>query len=163
MTVLKSTHSTRILCLLFWTGLTILTVVLAKLSYSFRDDALQIYLRYTMRQLEDAQESIVQHKNLFPIDNTDIFGSLLVAFGLMISASGGIGGGGILVPLLIIVFGFNPKYAIPLSNITILGSSITNVILNLPKRHPDADRPLIDWDLILLMEPITMAGAVRVA
>jgi Sulfite exporter TauE/SafE len=163
MTVLKSTHSTRILCLLFWTGLTILTVVLAKLSYSFRDDALQIYLRDTMRQLEDAQESIVQHKNLFPIDNTDIFGSLLVAFGLMISASGGIGGGGILVPLLIIVFGFNPKYAIPLSNITILGSSITNVILNLPKRHPDADRPLIDWDLILLMEPITMAGAVRVA
>jgi hypothetical protein len=35
--------------------------------------------------------------------------------------------------------------------------------LNLPKRHPDADRPLIDWDLILLMEPITMAGAVRIA
>jgi uncharacterized membrane protein YfcA len=116
-----------------------------------------------MRLLEDAQESIAQHKNLFPIDNTDIFGSLLVAFGLMISASGGIGGGGILVPLLIIIFGFNPKYAIPLSNITILGSSITNVILNLPKRHPDADRPLIDWDLILLMEPITMAGAVRIA
>jgi Sulfite exporter TauE/SafE len=163
MTVLKSTHSTRTLCLLFWTGLTILTVVLAKLSNSFRDDALQIYLRDTMRLLEDAQESIVQHKNLFPIDNTDIFGSLLVAFGLMISASGGIGGGGILVPLLIIIFGFNPKYAIPLSNITILGSSITNVILNLPKRHPDADRPLIDWDLILLMEPITMAGAVRIA
>lgn len=135
----------------------VLTVVLAKLSYT------EIHLRDTIRRLQDVQEPVVQHKSLFPIDNNDILGSLFVALGLMISASGGIGGGGILVPLLIIVFGFKPKYAIPLSNVTILGSSITNVILNLPKRHPDADRPLIDWDLILLMEPITMAGAVRIA
>eukprot|EP01035_Chromulina_nebulosa_P017923 gene17923-23544_t len=78
----------------------------------------------------------------------------------MIAASGGIGGGGILVPLLILVFDFHPKYAIPLSNFTILGSSITNMALNLYKRHPDADRPLVDWDLILVMEPLTMGGAV---
>lgn len=32
--------------------------------------------------------------------------------------------------------------------------------LNLVKRHPHADRPLVDWDLILVMEPLTMAGAV---
>jgi uncharacterized membrane protein len=78
----------------------------------------------------------------------------------MIAASGGIGGGGLLVPILILVFGFDPKHAIPLSNFTILGCSIMNVILNLSKRHPDADRPLVDWDLILVMEPLTMAGAV---
>ena len=28
------------------------------------------------------------------------------------------------------------------------------------RRHPCADRPLIDWDLILVMEPMTIAGAV---
>jgi len=27
------------------------------------------------------------------------------------------------------------------------------------KRHPLADRPLVDWDLILVMEPLTIAGA----
>lgn len=151
----ESAHSTGILYLLFWTGFIILTVILAQLNSQ------EILFSHSIRLLEESQEPIVQHKNLFPIDNTDIIGSLSVSVGLMIAASGGIGGGGILVPLLIIVFGFKPKYAIPLSNITILGSSITNVILNLPKRHPDADRPLIDWDLILLMEPITMAGAVR--
>jgi Sulfite exporter TauE/SafE len=102
------------------------------------------------------------HKDLFPLDNSDISGSLMIGVGLMIAASGGIGGGGILVPLLIIVFGFKPKFAVPLSNFTILGASITNIVLNLPKRHPDADRPLIDWDLILVMEPLTMAGAVRI-
>jgi hypothetical protein len=28
------------------------------------------------------------------------------------------------------------------------------------RQHPCADRPLIDWDLILIMEPATMVGAV---
>lgn len=33
------------------------------------------------------------------------------------------------------------------------------MVLNISKRHPLADRPLIDWDLILVMEPLTIAGA----
>jgi hypothetical protein len=105
---------------------------------------------------------IPKHKDLHPMDWSDWVGTLLVGIGLMIAASGGVGGGGIIVPLLILVYGFHPKFAIPLSNFTILGSSITNMVLNFFKRHPDADRPLVDWDLILVMEPLTMAGAVRV-
>merc|ERR1719229_2239690 len=54
---------------------------------------------------------------------------------------------------------FPPKYAIPLSNCTILGSSISNLILNVMKRHDYADRPRIDWDIMLMMEPLTVAGA----
>jgi uncharacterized membrane protein YfcA len=33
------------------------------------------------------------------------------------------------------------------------------MVLNITKRHPLADRPLVDWDLILVMEPLTIAGA----
>lgn len=73
---------------------------------------------------------------------------------------GGIGGGGVLVPLYILVMGFHPRAAIPLANVTIFGGSIANCILNLPKRHPVADRPLIDFDLVMVMEPLTIAGAV---
>lgn len=101
-----------------------------------------------------------EHKDLFPLDDSDYWGIVLVSLGLVIAASGGIGGGGILVPLFILVFGFSPKHAIPLSNFTIVGSSITNMVLNIPKRHPHADRPLVDWDLIMVMEPVTMIGAV---
>lgn len=36
---------------------------------------------------------------------------------------------------------------------------MANTILNVSKRHPLADRPLVDWDLILVMEPLTIAGA----
>ena len=80
---------------------------------------------------------------------------MLAACGLMIAAAGGIGGGGILVPIYILVLRFSPKYAVPLSNITIFGGAITNTFLNMKKRHPLADRPLVDWDLILVMEPLT--------
>lgn len=99
------------------------------------------------------------HKPLHPIDGWDVVGVGLACIGLMIAAAGGIGGGGILVPLYILVLGFDPKHAIPLSNITIFGGAITNTVLNLSKRHPDADRPLVDWDLILVMEPLTIGGA----
>lgn len=30
--------------------------------------------------------------------------------------------------------------------------------MNSQRRHPLADRPVIDWDLVLLMEPLTLAG-----
>mmetsp|Transcript_26287 Transcript_26287/g.56435 ORF Transcript_26287/g.56435 Transcript_26287/m.56435 type:complete len:120 (+) Transcript_26287:416-775(+) len=77
----------------------------------------------------------------------------------MIAAGGGIGGGGVLVPIYILVMKFSPKNAIPLSNITVFGGAIANTLLNIRKRHPLADRPLVDWDLILVMEPLTIAGA----
>jgi len=77
----------------------------------------------------------------------------------MVAAGGGIGGGGILVPIYILILNFSPKHAIPLSNITVFGGSIANNFLNSKKRHPMADRPLVDWDLVLVMEPLTIAGA----
>ncbi len=69
-----------------------------------------------------------QHKDLFPLDASDYWGTFLVAIGLLIAAAGGIGGGGILVPLLLLVYGFSPKHAIALSNFCIVGSSITNMV-----------------------------------
>jgi len=98
------------------------------------------------RSLEESN-----HKKLFPLNQNDYTGLFFIIIGLMIAAAGGIGGGGIIVPILIIVFEFEPKYAIPLSNFTILGCSIMNVSLNLSKRHPNVDRPLVDWDLIMVL------------
>lgn len=99
------------------------------------------------------------HKPLHPIGQRDIWGFVFATIGLMIAAGGGIGGGGLLVPIYILILGFSPKHAIPLSNITVFGGAIANTALNWNKRHPLADRPLIDWDLIMVMEPLTIAGA----
>lgn len=111
---------------------------------------------FVVRNLADRNS----HKDLFPLDSSDYIGTVFVVLGLIIAASGGIGGGGILVPLFILVFHFTPMKAIPLSNFTIFGGSITNVILNVQKRHPDVDRPLVDWSLITVMQPLTLAGAI---
>jgi uncharacterized membrane protein YfcA len=100
-----------------------------------------------------------EHDPLFPLTQNDFIGFGLAVLGLVVAAGGGIGGGGILVPIYILVMGFTPKHAIPLSNVTVLGGAIANTLLNTPKRHPLADRPLVDWDLILVMEPLTIAGA----
>lgn len=102
------------------------------------------------------------HKPLFPLDlYHDGLTVILAAAGLIIAASGGIGGGGMLVPLLMLVLRFKPKHAIALSNITIFGGAIANTALNARKRHPFfPDRQMIDWDLILVMEPLTIFGAV---
>jgi len=90
-------------------------------------------------------------------------GVACACLGIILAAGGGIGGGGILVPVYIIVMQFSPKYGIPLSNITILGGAVANNWYNVYKRHPQKEkvqRPLIDYDLVLLMEPPTIAGAV---
>jgi hypothetical protein len=120
-------------------GLIILSVVFVQLFHSYEIDR-EIKITSQIQRLLEKTKLAIGHKDLFPLDQSDIVGSILVGIGLMIAASGGVGGGGILVPLLIIVFNFNPKHAIPLSNFTILGSSVTNMIINLPKRHPDANR-----------------------
>ena len=55
--------------------------------------------------------------------------------------------------------GFSTNIAVALSNITIVGGSIANFAINVGKRHHFMDRPLIDWDLIVVMEPATILGA----
>ena len=59
-----------------------------------------------------------KHKKLLPLDTSDKVGFFCATIGLMIAAGGGIGGGGVLVPIYILVMKFSPKHAIPLSNIT---------------------------------------------
>jgi hypothetical protein len=117
------------------------------------------------------------HAPLFPMHSSDVWTLACASLGLLLAAGGGIGGGGILVPLYVLVGRFAPKEAVPLSNITILGGAIANVLFNYWKRHPSADRPLallphprltwrgagrprIDLDIVNVMEPMTIAGAV---
>mmetsp|Transcript_32985 Transcript_32985/g.60411 ORF Transcript_32985/g.60411 Transcript_32985/m.60411 type:complete len:491 (+) Transcript_32985:69-1541(+) len=99
------------------------------------------------------------HKGLLPLDGKDVLCFSLAVVGLIIAAGGGIGGGGILVPLYMLLLGFRPKHGIALANLTILGGAVANVWFNCSRRLPSG-RSMIDWDIILIMEPSTIAGAV---
>ena len=63
------------------------------------------------------------------------------------------------MPVYIMILEFAPRNAVALSNATIFGGSIANCILNLPGKT-SSGRPLVDWDIILLFEPPTIAGTV---
>jgi uncharacterized membrane protein YfcA len=112
-----------------------------------------------LQSLDSSIHDDTPYKSLFPLSTSDYLGFLCATLGLLIAAGGGVGGGGILVPVYCLVLGFSPKHAIPLSNVTVFGGAVANLLLNWSKRHPLANRPLIDWDLILVMEPFTIAGA----
>jgi uncharacterized membrane protein YfcA len=57
-----------------------------------------------------------EHKDVFPLEIIEFFGSIVLAIMLAISNAAGIGGGGIIVPIAIIFFQFSTKEAVALSN-----------------------------------------------
>jgi uncharacterized membrane protein YfcA len=79
----------------------------------------------------------------------------------IISAAAGLGGGGVFVPLFIILLGMTPQQAVPVSQATIFAGSIINLIFNARAKHPAVkDHPLIDFDTLLVMCPMLLAGTV---
>mmetsp|Transcript_26303 Transcript_26303/g.72263 ORF Transcript_26303/g.72263 Transcript_26303/m.72263 type:complete len:502 (+) Transcript_26303:281-1786(+) len=97
---------------------------------------------------------------ILPLSTEDMFGFMLASLGATLGSLGGIGGGGLVVPCYVVVTELDLKQAIPLGSVTVLGGSIAALMLNLRRRHPLADRPIIDWDLILVMEPLVLVGTI---
>ncbi|XP_057779313.1 sulfite exporter TauE/SafE family protein 4 [Salvia miltiorrhiza] len=71
---------------------------------------------------------------------------------------GGVGGGGIFVPMLTLIVGFDTKSAAAISKCMIMGASASSVWYNLRVPHPCRDAPILDYDLALLFQPMLMLG-----
>ncbi|KAH9064827.1 hypothetical protein Ae201684P_003609 [Aphanomyces euteiches] len=102
------------------------------------------------------------NKDVFsPFTGSDVLASILAAFATAMGAACGLGGGGLLVPLYIVVVGLSPKFAIPLSKATILGGAVSTFWSTYNNKHPFAPRrPLIDYATSALMEPATLLGTI---
>ncbi|KAL6574930.1 hypothetical protein OROMI_012215 [Orobanche minor] len=71
---------------------------------------------------------------------------------------GGVGGGGIFVPMLTLIVGFDTKSAAAISKCMIMGASASSVWYNLRVPHPCRDKPILDYDLAFLFQPMLMLG-----
>lgn len=130
------------------------------------------------------------HKTLTPLSGTDVGLFLVIAVALFISSGAGVGGGenrsthstlaslalpgkptltnphhlhhtGVLVvPALLVISRFSAIAAVALSNVTILASAVANLLFNVPRKSPLRAGPLIDWDLVLLFGPPSVAGSI---
>ena len=91
-------------------------------------------------------------------------GTIIAIFvGAFIAAGGGLGGGGIFVPVFILLLDFDAKSAAALSQATIAGGSIVNLVMNFREYHPNENRshrPLTDFNTILILEPMLLGGTV---
>jgi len=87
-------------------------------------------------------------------------GTVLITIGAVGAAGGGVGGGGLYVPLLVIVIGFDTKEAVAVSQGSIVGAALAHFILNVPKKHPLMNIPLIDYSALLVLEPMLLAGSI---
>ncbi|GAB4833501.1 hypothetical protein Ancab_031745 [Ancistrocladus abbreviatus] len=83
-----------------------------------------------------------------------VIGFLGSAFGTV----GGVGGGGIFVPMLTLIVGFDTKSAAALSKCMIMAASAASVWYNLRVQHPTKDVPILDYDLALLFQPMLLLG-----
>ena len=101
---------------------------------------------------------LCRHKELIPMNYIDFLGIFTVILGGILASGGGLGGGAIYTPIFLILMKFTAHAAIPLSKATVFGGAIAALTINYPLRHPSADRPLIDYKLVLLLLPMTLAG-----
>ncbi|KAJ4843829.1 hypothetical protein Tsubulata_038913 [Turnera subulata] len=87
-----------------------------------------------------------------------VVGSIVGFLGAALGSVGGVGGGGIFVPMLTLIIGFDPKSSTAISKCMIMGAAGSTVYYNLRLRHPTLDMPLIDYDLAMLFQPMLMLG-----
>ncbi|PIA52601.1 hypothetical protein AQUCO_01000467v1 [Aquilegia coerulea] len=87
-----------------------------------------------------------------------VVGTIIGFFGAAMGSIGGVGGGGIFVPMLTLIIGFDPKSSTAISKCMIMGAAGSTVYYNLRLRHPTLDLPIIDYDLALLFQPMLMLG-----
>ncbi|XP_040947432.1 sulfite exporter TauE/SafE family protein 4 isoform X2 [Gossypium hirsutum] len=71
---------------------------------------------------------------------------------------GGVGGGGIFVPMLTLIVGFDTKSAAAISKCMIMGASAASVWYNVRVQHPTKEVPIIDYELAFLFQPMLMLG-----
>jgi uncharacterized membrane protein YfcA len=87
-----------------------------------------------------------------------IVGTVVGFFGAAVGSVGGVGGGGIFVPMLTLIIGFDAKSSTAISKCMIMGAAGSTVYFNLKLKHPTLDLPIIDYDLAMLFQPMLMLG-----
>ncbi|MED6144232.1 hypothetical protein PIB30_013839 [Stylosanthes scabra] len=87
-----------------------------------------------------------------------VVGTIIGFCGAAFGSVGGVGGGGIYVPMLTLIVGFDQKSSTAISKCMIMGAALSSVYYNLKLRHPTMNAPIIDYDLALLIQPMLMLG-----
>ncbi|KAK9158758.1 hypothetical protein Scep_005332 [Stephania cephalantha] len=87
-----------------------------------------------------------------------VLATFICFLGSAFGTVGGVGGGGIFVPMLNLIVGFDTKSSAALSKCIIMGASASSVWYNLRVPHPSKEVPIIDYDLAFFFQPVLLLG-----
>lgn len=88
-------------------------------------------------KFETCTNNICLHKNVIPPNALEIGGIILLPLLLGFANNGGVGGGGLIIPVCIAMFGFNIIQAIALSNFVICVGAIVRFLgFSVYQQHP---------------------------
>lgn len=121
----------------------------------------QAILAYDLcQEVEGEPTKICVHKPLFPMTGQEIGGSFVFALVMLLSNVGGIGGGGVAIPLVMVFFNFSMKPAIAVSSFSIMCATLARFFFNFNERHPEKPGCCsIDYGMTNVMMPLTMVGS----
>jgi uncharacterized membrane protein YfcA len=105
------------------------------------------------------EDEVCIHKRLFPLYGIEIAGTCVLTVLMALSVMSGIGGGGVIVPLLQSFYSLSVKQAVASSGFTILTGAITRYFVTLGERHPDKDATCIDYSITNVMLPAVLVGS----
>lgn len=94
-------------------------------------------------------------KPLFPLTISEIIGTITIAVLGSIAAAAGLGGGVIVIPIVLLLFGLSVKQAAAMSNVVILVNSTAKFITAIGKKDPlKPTKTLIDYHFVLMFNPV---------
>lgn len=96
---------------------------------------------------------------MFPLLGFEFLGSLILPCISGMAVMGGMGGGGIIVPMVMMFYGYTTKSAIAISGFSILVTSIVRFIYKFKEKHPEKDSTITDYSIAIMMLPSVLVGS----
>ena len=100
---------------------------------------------------------------MFPIFGLEVLATSLVFVSSALAGATGIGGGILFVVFFVMFLGYNSSEVVALSQFTMIGSSFAPAAIKFFLRHPTKDKPLIDYDvIIIILSPLVIGVTIGV-
>ncbi|KAL4466080.1 hypothetical protein ABPG74_004317 [Tetrahymena malaccensis] len=98
------------------------------------------------------------YNDLWPPSAFQVIVYILIPFVIGVSNVGGLGGGIIKVPLITVMLNYPSKIATFISYCILFGSSVVHSTIILFKKHPLFNKPIIDYNIVLVINPMVLLG-----
>lgn len=87
---------------------------------------------------------VCQHKPLLPLAAADVEAGIALLLGLALASAGGVGGGALVVPVLMLLDGWEAAATVPFAQLCGFATAVPRFLMVVGKRHPHhSQQPLI--------------------